>query len=159
MNRIKSVFIGIYPMIAFGIMGYSAWRLFESGDYLSWTGPLLTVVPFIAFLTRIMMFTNVARTSARFPMMNGLALAGVAMSAYAASVHGGDPLAVTLAALGSATFLAYSVWYSALGRAPSAQLAVGRRLPDLELKNADGGDFQTRDFLGKPALLFFYRGN
>ena len=159
MNLTKSIFIGVYPMIAMGILGYSGWQLFESRDVLTWAGPLLTVAPFMAFLTRIMLFKNVARTSAKFPGMNGLALIGVVLSAYLYFTRGGTPLPVALAALGAVTFLAYSVWYSVLGRAPSTQLAVGQRLPDIELKGADGRVVRTRDFHGKPALLFFYRGN
>lgn len=159
MNRIKSVFIGFYPMITMGIMGYSAWRLYASGDYLLWTGPLLTVVPFMVFLTRIMMFRDLARTSAKFPGMNAVAILGVAASAFVAFGQGGDPTAVALAALGAVTFLAYSVWYSALGRTASAKLAVGKALPNVEFRDAEGKAVEVKDFRGRPALLFFYRGN
>ena len=160
MNRTKSVFIGFYPMIAMGIIGFSGWQLFESRDVLTWAGPLLTTVPFVVFLTRIMMLKNVARTSARFPVMNGIALVGVALSVYSTFIQGvGMVLPVALAVLGAVTFFAYSVWYSVLGRVSSVKLTVGQRLPDFEVKDTNGGVVRTRDFLGKPALIFFYRGN
>lgn len=161
MNRVKSVFIGMYPMIAMGIMGWSAWRLYATRDAIAWIGPLLTVVPFMMFLSRVMMLRDVARTSGSFPGMNALAWTGVSVSVYAAFGRDarGDALPLALAVVGAMAFLAYSVWYSRFGRTASAKLAVGSTLPELALKRADGGAFDTRILRGKPAIIFFYRGN
>jgi len=159
MNRIKSVFISIYPVVTTGILGYSAWMLFASGQYLLWAGPLLTVVPFMLFLGRAMLLRNLARTSASFPALNALAVAGVGLSAFQVIGRNGDQSALLLAAVGAATFLVYSVWYSNLGRTASGKLAVGKKLPDLEFLAADGKPIHVHDFLGAPALIFFYRGN
>ena len=159
MNRVKSMFIAIYPVITTGILGYSTWRLVASGQYLLWAGPLLTVVPFTLFLGRAMLLRNLARTSATFPGLNAMAVAGAGLSAFQVLGRGGDRLALQLAAIGAVTFLIYSTWYSSLGRTPSGKLAVGKRLPDLEFLAADGAPVHVRDFLGRPALIFFYRGN
>lgn len=161
MNRAKSIFIGVYPMIAMGIMTYAAWRLYASGDIVAWAGPLLTVVPFAAFLTRVMVLRDVARTSASLPVISTLALVAVGESAYATfgREEGSSPLPLALSCVGALTFLAYRLWYSNLGRRPAAKLAVGAVLPDLELTAADGSGLNTGTLRGRPALIFFYRGN
>ncbi len=161
MNRAKSIFIGFYPMLMMGIMSYALWRLRLSGDIVAWGGPLLTVIPFTLFLSWVMLFKNVARTSATFPGLNVLALLGVALGAYASLLHGvpAGPLPFVLALVGAVSFALYSLWYSRLGRKPAAKLVVGRELPDLELKTADDRTFHTRELRGRPALIFFYRGN
>lgn len=159
MNRAKSIFIGLYPMVAMGILGYAAWRLSVTRDGVAWAGPLLTTLPFMAFLSCVMLFKSVARTSGSFPALNALALGGTALSAYAVLGRGGDPLALGLSATGAICFAAYSVWYSRLGRPTTSRLAVGRPFPALELKKVDGGAFNTGELRGQPALIFFYRGN
>jgi peroxiredoxin len=161
MNRIKSVFIGFYPMIAMGITGSAGWQSYHSRDWLAWAGPLLTTLPFMMFLSRIMMFKNVARTSGAFPGFNALAVAGVLLSAYVSLLRNepGHLVPVALAFAGAVGFALYSLWYSRLGRKPSAKLQVGRVFPDFGLKKTDGSTFHTRELLGVPALIFFFRGN
>lgn len=160
MNRIKSIFIGLYPMLLLFLIGLSAWKLATTGAWLAWLGPLLTAAPFAALLTRVMVLRDVARTSNTFPGFLGIALAGVATSAVAALLgQPGASSALALAGLGAVTFALYSLWYSRLGRQPSRHLAKGQPFPELELSGVDGKPFSTRRLLGAPALLFFYRGN
>lgn len=160
MNRVKAVFIGVYPMILMAILGLSGWRIASTGAWPTWLGPLLTAAPFAAVLARVMLLRDVARTSASFPWLNALAWLGVAGSALA--WWRGQPearAAVAVAATGAVMFALYSLWYSRLGRAPSAKIAVGQRLPKLELLGANGKPYSTGTLAGAPALLFFYRGN
>ena len=161
MNQLKSVFIGVYMVLAMAIMGYAGWQLYASRDLLAWTGPLLTVVPFLLFLSRAMIFKKVARTSPRLPGIGALAVAGAVLAAYAVFVRGNGsaPLPFVLAALGAVELGLYSFWYSTLERPSSAALELGRPLPDLYLEAADGQPFRTSSLLGQPALIFFYRGN
>lgn len=161
MNRLKSMFIGIYPMAAMGIAGYAGWKAYHTGEALLWTGPLMTTLPFMAFLSRIMMFKNVARTSGTFPGYNALALLGVLLAGYSGWRSGSDERFVPLflASIGAATFALYSLWYSRLGRKPTRKLQVGNVFPDFGLRKTDGSTFHTRELLGDPALIFFFRGN
>ena len=159
MNRVKSIFIGFYPMLAMGITGYAGRQLYLTRDVLAWVGPLMTSVPFMMFLSYIMMLKTVARTSSRFPGVNAVAIVGAALSGYVAFVRGGTgALPFAFAASGAVGFALYSVWYSRLGRSPS-KLAVGRPFPESSFKKIDGGTFSTRELEGRPALMFFYRGN
>lgn len=159
MNRLKSVFIGVYPMIAMAIVGYSVWQLSVTRDNFAWAGPVLTSLPFMAFLSYIMAFKSVARTSGSFPVLNLVALGGSVLTGYAVLGRGADPVALALSLTGSVCFALYSVWYSRLGRPATSRLAVGRPFPSLELKKVDGGGFSTDELHGRPALIFFYRGN
>ena len=88
MNRAKSVFIGVYPMIAMAIVGYSVWQLSVTRDNFAWAGPVLTSLPFMAFLSYIMAFKSVARTSGSFPVLNLVALGGSVLAGYAVRAVG-----------------------------------------------------------------------
>lgn len=161
MNQLKSVFIGVYVTIAVAIMAYATVRLYATRDLLAWGGPLLTVVPFLLFLSRAMIFKTVARTSPRLPGIGALAVAGVALALYAGSGRGEGvaPLPLILATLGAVQLGLYSFWYSTLERPPTPALALGRHLPDLHLEAGSGQPFRTSSLRGQPVLIFFYRGN
>ncbi len=158
MNRLKSIFIAFYPLMLVGITGLAGLHLARGDDRLAWTGAALTAAPFLGVLAWVLASRAVARTSARFPLVIALALAGVAVSGYAVAT-GAPVQPLVLATVGAAGFLAYSLWYSTLGRTPSATLAVGKTLPDVRLTHADGRVVQTASFIGRPTLMFFFRGN
>jgi len=156
-NRIKSMFIGAYPMVAMGIAAYAGWEAFQTGDWL-WLAPLLGVVPFLMFLSRVMLLRDVARTSGSFPGFNALAWAGVAWAVYGVLRDQGDPAVLALAGAAALGFGVYSVWYSRLG-CPESKLRVGAPLPALRLRNSQGDAWDSESLAGRPALLFFFRGN
>lgn len=153
-NRVKSIFIGFYPMLAMGIVAYAAWQIARGADLLVWAGVAATSLPFLVFIGVVMATKPVARTSSSLPWLGGTAMLGVALAAYAAA-----PEAIGIAVLGTVGVLLYALWYSRLGRTASAELAVGRALPELGLRRLDGTVLETSELRGKPALLMFYRGN
>ena len=159
MNRIKSIFIGVYPMLVMGIAGYAGYQLYLTRAVLVWLPPLLTTLPFMLFLSRVMMFQNVARTSAKFPLLNLLAWCGVGLSAYATFAAAGPLLALWLTLAGALGFAVYSLWYSRLGRTPSNTVRVGQPFPALTFQDVKGAPYRTNQLKGSPAILFFYRGN
>ncbi len=160
-NRIKSAFIGVYPMAAMAVIGVAGHRLYLTRDPEVWLPPLLTTLPFMVFLSHVMLLRNVARTSGSFLGLNVLAALSVAASVRA--VLASNPaaeahLALALTVAGAATFALYSLWYSRLGRTPSNKIAVGTRFPAITLQDVNGKPFPIRD-LSQPALLMFFRGN
>lgn len=82
MNKIKSIFIGIFPMFAMTAAGLGTYMLTVPGNNLIWLGVVMVTLPVMVFIGRIMMFKNVARTSAHFPILTTLAFAGLATSLY-----------------------------------------------------------------------------
>jgi len=158
MNFLKSTFVTLYMVAAMVITVNAVQWLLSSNDYLSWGGVLFVYMPFVLVLTRLMVFRNTARTSARFPVLIVLAVVGVIASVWG-YLQGGNVLAPTLALAGLAGFLIYDYWYSSFGRGHSIQLVVGQMLPAFELRNTAGETISSAALTDKPTVWIFYRGN
>jgi len=72
MNLLKSIFISNYMTLVMAIAGYAGWMLYQGGNPIAWSGVMLTAGPLLTVITRLMLFKNVARTSAHFPFINFL---------------------------------------------------------------------------------------
>ncbi|MGZ5055267.1 MAG: hypothetical protein ACXWAT_10055 [Methylobacter sp.] len=83
MNLLKSIFISNYMTLVMAIAGYGGWMLYQGGNPIAWSGVMLTAGPLLMVITRLMLFKNVARTSAHFPLINFLAAVGVGLAAWA----------------------------------------------------------------------------
>lgn len=160
MNMLKSIFIPNYMMAVMGIAGYAIWMLVSGGDFLTWGGVLLTAAPILMVIMRTMMLKDMARTSAHFPFINLLGMAGAALAAYTWSTTGDEGIAALLGAIGWSTFLLYSYWFSTYdSRQPSLKLVVGAKLPHFTLRNVKGESVSSASLIDKPAIFVFYRGN
>lgn len=160
MNLLKSIFISNYMMAIMGIAGYAGWMLSQGENRLAWVGVMLTVVPILSVITVLMMFTNVARTSAHFPLLNLLGAIGVALAIWAWQKQDTSITAPALAAAAWIGFLFYAYWFSTFdGRQPSMKLTGGNKLPGFTVKDADGKLVDSAQLTDRPAILIFYRGN
>ncbi len=159
MNFFKSMYISSYLMVAMGIMGYAVWMLYQGADTIAWGGVFLTTAPIMMMIGRLMMFKSVARTSARFPIIMGLAVIGFIMSILAWSDNKVDILAPALAAIGLIGFLIYSYWYSSFGRKASDKIRVGDQLPDFTVLDTHNNSVSAKQLTARPAVLIFFRGN
>ena len=157
MNIFKSIFVTMYMMSAMLITVFAAWLLWKTGDYMSWVGVLLVTAPFMMLLGWLMISTSIARTSERFPVLNGLGILGVALASWG-YFQGGSANAPILALIGWGGFLIYAYWYSSFGREPSQQLKVGQKLPEFNTKNTQGDVVSSALLTDKPTIWMFYRG-
>lgn len=153
----KSIFVSFYMTLAMAIAVFGVRSLLATDDYLTWGGVLLTVVPFLLVLTWIMTFRNVARTSARFPVLIVMGLVGV-IFASRGYMLGGSVAAPVFAVMGFVGFLVYDYWYSSFVRAASF-LQVGQILPEFELTDTAGNTVASTSLRDKPTVWIFYRGN
>ena len=162
MNKLKSMFIGMFPMLAMGISAYAIYQMVQFGFNLIWFGALLTTMPVMMFISRVMMFKGMARTSEHFPLLTSLAVGGLAISIYGfIELH--SPAfyypAIASAVIGFITFMIYNFWYSSLGRKMNSKMSRGKTLPAFHATDATGKSFSSETLKGKPAVLMFYRGN
>jgi peroxiredoxin len=158
MNLLKSIYVVLYMVVATAISVSAVQRLIETRDIAGWGGVLMVYVPFLLVLSWIMLFRNIPRTSARFPVLIGLGVAGVAASALG-YVQGGSGLALVLAATGLVGFLLYDYWYSGFAARHSSLLEAGNMLPEFELRNTTGEIVSSTEFADRPTVWIFYRGN
>ena len=161
MNKVKSLFIGIYPMLAMSIGGYALYQYLGGKQEPAWLGAVLTTLPLMAFLMSLLAFKYRARTSAHFPIFTSLAITGLSLSSVVfflnPSADNIVPMGMTVT--GFSTYLLYNFWYSRLGRGKNITLKQGKLLPAFNLENASGERISSTGFKGKPAIFMFYRGN
>lgn len=160
MNKIKSLFIGMFPMLAMGIAGYGIYQLLTNGLNLIWLGAVMTTLPIMIFIGRVMIFKDMARTSNHFPVLTviailglGLAMFGFLQSAYSSKAE------ALLALVGFFSFILYNFWYSSLGRTENKLLTSGTQLPKFSVTNNNGEVVSSESFIGNPAIYMFFRGN
>jgi len=160
MNLLKSMFVSLYMMSALIITVYATWALLHSDeplDQISWIGVLMTSAPFMGFLTWLMISTSIARTSAHFPLLNGLGLLGI-LIASGTFLRGANVMALFIALIGWGGFIIYAYWYSSFGRHASQHLTVGQKLPVFQVKNIADEVIDSSSLLDKPTIWMFYRG-
>ncbi|NOR70745.1 MAG: redoxin domain-containing protein [Methylomarinum sp.] len=170
MNKIKSLFIGMFPMFAMGISGYGIYYLATSGLNFIWLGAVLITMPIMLFISRVMMFKSVARTTLHFPLLTLTAIIGLALSMYGYAVSIFSPLgtaesnvfnnvSIVLACTGFVFFILYNFWYSSLGREVNQALRIGKPLPLFEALDIQGKLINSDIFNGAPMIYIFFRGN
>lgn len=160
MNLLKSIFISNYMTLVMAITGYAGWMLYQGENPIAWSGVMLTAGPLLIMITRLMLFKNVARTSAHFPFINFLGAVGVGLAVWAWYGQGANAIAPALALAGWFGFLLYAYWFSTYGgRQPSAKLKVGSTLPAFTVRNASGASVTSAQLTDKPTILIFFRGN
>ena len=158
MNLLKSLFVSLYMMVAIAVTVFAVRSLIATHDYISWGGVILVTAPFVLVISWVMIFRNIARTSARFPMLIVLGVAGTALASWG-YLQGGSPVAPVLALLGLVGFVAYDFWYSSFSNRASNQLSVGNMLPEFVLKDTAGNAVTSTSLTDKPAVWIFYRCN
>lgn len=157
----RPIFITTLMLLLLAATGHSLGSVLaaeSAADTLTWAGAALAAGGFLGFFVYLFA-VNPARTSRRLPGVLVLTATG-GMLAVLGWLSGGPTLAA-LYALGPGLggSLLYVFWYSHLPRGEVSRLAAGQRLPDFDLADADGNAVASADFLGRPALWLFYRGN
>ena len=166
MNKMKSLFIGMYPMLAMGISVYAIYQLSITTMNIIWLGALMINLPIMLFISRVMMFKDMPRTSAHFPLITLLAVLGVILAFYNAYFKIGlgqltsmDQIGYFLSIISFTMYLMYNFWYSSLGRGSHPLLQKNKILPLFNVTDIHGKLVNSTDFKGSPAVFLFFRGN
>jgi len=133
--------------------------IFDWNQRTAWIGAAIASLPLPILMARLM-FSRVERTSDNLPSLLLLAGAGFIVAIWQQFVEfrsGWPPTAV--AGCAALIFVLYVFWYSRFDRIASGQLSVGSKLPDFQLPDSDGEQFDSALLRGSPAVLLFYRGN
>ncbi len=156
----KSMFISVFLLLQLGIAVHATYRLAVGTGSPAWVAALLPAASLLAFMTAIMARRTV-RTRANPPLVLGGTVVGVSLAVGAVIGAGAEtpPLPIAYALTGAVANLLYVYWYSRLDRLPSVQLQVGRMLPEFQARNLDGTPVSSQEFLGRPTVYLFYRGN
>jgi len=159
MNRLKAWYVIGALSGQFAGFAYSLIAALRgaAGDAWPWLGAAAAVGALPLRLGSIYIVPQ-ARTSAMLPDVLVASAAGVAVALVASGrAFGSAP--VILAFVGLASSVIYVFWYSRLGRRHSTALTIGRMLPKAPLEDGESRPTDLRRYIGRPALLLFYRGN
>lgn len=160
LQKLKPVFIGIYPLVAAGTTVAAAAVLATGHWSRVWLGALLAAAPFVGLFIRAVTSRSMARTSHSLPLLAAATAAGGGLSLWGYLTETGPSLAGLVLALANvAGFFLFDFWYSSFGRRINEKLAAGRQLPTFECEDMDGNPTGPEQLLGKPALYMFFRGN
>jgi peroxiredoxin len=155
---LKSIYVSAYMMAAIVVTVFAVRELLASGDVIAWVGVILTSAPLVLVIGWLLVFRNVARTSARMPVLIVLGLVGVAATLWR-YFQGGSQTALILAVASFLGYLGYAYWYSGFRHRHSRQIEAGRFLPDFELTDIEGYPVASRTLTETPVIWIFYRGN
>ena len=157
---LKSIYIMVYIMSANTIAVWSVYHLYAEGLGFGSAGVLLAWLPGALFFSYITLMQSLPRTTANLPVISFLTLSGAVLTVIAwlqNSQQGALPL--ILGVTGLLGWSLYLFWYSRYGGRDGAELQPGNPLPEFVLQDEQGNTVTSRQFLGNPALLLFYRGN
>ncbi|MCZ6560980.1 MAG: peroxiredoxin family protein [Gammaproteobacteria bacterium] len=157
MNRIKSIFVLPFFTLLTVVVILAANHLF-AGFTLGWLGALLASSPMLLVLGFVMLGKKFPTEQARLTVVTAVVIAGVALAAFDWVFRAGSFVAASLAGLCLVAYTVYQFWYSRLDRSAS-RIKKGDLLPEFSALDSNGKPVYSRDLLGRPALLMFYRGN
>lgn len=157
MAFLRSIYINLYIL---GLIALTIKAVFAYSDGFnpSWLGVLLTTIPILALIGGLMIFQNRPRTSANLYPFLALAVAGAALTGYAYYTGSGPILAFSLAIAALLALVLFIFWYSRLKRGGST-IRQGAPLPPFKLGTDCGRETSSEQFLGKPTIFLFFRGN
>jgi peroxiredoxin len=157
---LKSIYVMVYIMGANAIAVWSVYQLYVGGIGFGWAGVLLAYLPGAMLFNYITVTQSLPRTTANLPIITFLILSGAGLTiiAWSRSPEEGTLLLV-LGITGLLAWLLYVFWYSRYGGRDGTELRPGNPLPEFVLEDEQGNKVNSRQFLGNPALLLFYRGN
>jgi len=163
MAWMKSKFITLYITALVVACAYAVVNIVNganSAHLLTWISVLIATAPHLLFFMKIFIVPT-ARTSSNLGTLVGLGVIGAVtavISVLQMTSIAWLPLVCAIA-IGMGGNLLYVFWYSRFGRGENQQLQVGKKLPGFVLEGQKGQQIKSAEFVGKPALIIFYRGN
>lgn len=161
MRLAKAVFI-VFLMLynIAGVIHGSVLALYTGNFSVSWMAAVAGNASLLFFFFIYLMGLQPARTSARLPgllFITSLCVLVIIIDSY---INGAEvePWIYGVVVAGVGSFL-YVFWYSTLEREEIDLLKVGEPMPDIRFESYYGKQLKASDFLGRPALFVFYRGN
>lgn len=157
---IKSLFIGVYPIVALGLFALPF--MGQEPATLLVSLAIVAALPFPLFLGNLFLYRT-ARTSENLNFLYIIPLLALLLSCavilimklespqYLFSV-----IALFTSLMGN---LLYVFWYSRFGREQNMLLEVGKTLPEFFLNDTSGARVSSQYLMGQACLIMFYRGN
>jgi len=157
MPFLKRLFISIYLGFAAMVAGYATWQGLHA--HWAWLGLIASTLPIVYLSMGNVVLNHSATTRKWLPLPTLLAILGTSWNLAWWICDSTDTLPLAIQALSVTGYVLYLFWYSKFGRKPSSVIANGRPLSPFDAIDSDGQRVSSKDLIGAPTLLVFYRGN
>ncbi|MGJ8663538.1 MAG: peroxiredoxin family protein [Marinicella sp.] len=156
---IKPLFISLAPIgLVFTLIQGIHWAI--NGNWILGISMVLAAGPLALFLSYILIFKNLARTSKDFYSIQMTSLLGVIICLSLYFYQGNsDGNSALFSILSYIITLLYIYWYSENGRQKSEIIGLGKTLPDFSVFDSKGNLITAAQLRTKPTILMFTRGN
>jgi peroxiredoxin len=157
---IKSIFIGVYPVIALGLLALP----FMGQGQPPWLMSLaiIAALPFPLFLGNLFLYRT-ARTSENLVFLYMIPLLALLLTVAGILLKVSETQSYFLSIITMVSVLVgnslYVFWYSRFGRQANTRLEVGKTLPEFSLKDTTGKTISSKEMRKQASLIMFYRGN
>ena len=161
MNKLKSIFISLYLTLATILSSYAVIQLLNNGIDELLIGMLLINIPILLFISRIMIFKNMARTSVHFPFSSLSVLIGTSLVTYShlqQNINNDKTTLLILSVSSSIMYYLYLYWYSLLNRS-TTKTTLKYKLPTFYLTDINNSKVSSDSYVGFPTIFIFIRGN
>lgn len=147
-------------MLSLYVLIRSIYSMYLHGYTLSLLGHFLTALPIVLLFTGLFIFKR-ARTKKGLPLYTLFISLGLVISLAATFASSNDfKITQLIFPISLVTgWVAYLKWYSYFRKRNDEPLQKGKTLPVIELEDIHKKNVSSQSFLGKPAVLLFYRGN
>ncbi len=157
MERLKSIFVSLY--VAFVVLGviYTLFQIYERINIeVGFCNLIILCTAFFYF--GLIYVNHVPRTSKNMAALTLSSLIGLLGNLYFnfQSLH---LPSLTIGVLGFIGWLLYTYWSTDFGQRDHSKIQVGKKLPDASFTMLDGQTVSFSDYMDRPAILLFYRGN
>jgi peroxiredoxin len=157
---IKSIFIGVYPVIALGLLALPFMGQLQPAWLVSLA--IIAALPFPLFLGNLFLYRT-ARTSENLTFLFVIPLLALLLAVTSLVLMGSKTQPYFLGIITMISALVgntvYVFWYSRFGRKANTRLEVGKILPEFSLKDMAGKTISSKEMRKQPSLIMFYRGN
>lgn len=158
-NLIRSIFIGIFPLIALIGLVFNIISLITSETIsIQNIGSGLTSLAVVLFFFGLFIKPQ-ARTSKNLNLYTIIAILGLITSIVSYFNEREQIIALVISALITAGWIMYIFWYSIFKDRDTSILKVGNKLPEFNLENDHKESINSKTFIKKPSIWLFYRGN
>ncbi len=161
MNLIKSLFIFLAPVWLLVIVVIGIYDSLYTKMTLMSVGVVLSALPLLIFLSYLMLFKKLARTSEHLLVVLIPSVLGYVVVLFLFLKNAEYSFVINMLLSMSAFFVTflYIYWYSDNGRKKSGTIINHKNLPEFPLVDYNGKNLTSAQFIGKKCLIIFYRGN
>lgn len=158
MPHLKRTFVSLFLSLCAFDAFYAGWILWSRAEW-AWIGLLAATLPILYLSVGNLLLHHTATTSRWLPLPSATVALGTLVGLVPVLPGAGSGALWVSFGLLDTGYLVYLLWYSRFSPRTASRIRRGQPLPDFTTRTLDGKTVTSRDLVGSPFLLVFFRGN